>query len=464
MVSTRSGRMVSAPPAEPPVRASRGRKKTSVEDVPADVVAQVQEEQVPIQPETAASPLRVSSPRQQQAPNTPFGIITEVKEVLSPRSVAKSPSKSGQHTPDHAKTISRLEEVQTVSKIPLPADDEVQQEYASSDEESTPTAPQAQVQQHSQPSKGKGAGVGIFFSFLLLLSLTAAGLTCFGGHMVPIPPELQTAAAPYCSAAQAGLQTAQAVLKELDLNILREQMEAHLHLVVSQARENFGRIQRTIQHTVTLATGSQEPASFQDVLSFAAFRALLMDGDSWTEQATDFWLSIPKQLEEKQKGAGVLVVCANAQECAAVVDNVRTSNPVALVISGSSYASPGSAGQLQADLAAFLVKHAAGVVVVTQPERLDQHALAVLNNVLSEAGNLMLDGKPITTSKALYLVLTEVTVQDGVEQDTWASSARKRLRNVLKAAATEEEDKKAIVNAFIRRLDFVAPSKAVDMQ
>ena len=119
-------------------------------------------------------------------------------------------------------------------------------------------------------------------------------------------------------------------------------------------------------------------------------------------------------------------------------------------------------GELQRRMVTFLRKCPAGVVILEAAHMLPAHALPALIPALSEGGQYMHDGVNVPTSAATYILSVSLSGAASLE---WLSSERVFTRRAKDSVADTFAAREggsglaesAVVEAFRRRIDFVAP-------
>ena len=134
------------------------------------------------------------------------------------------------------------------------------------------------------------------------------------------------------------------------------------------------------------------------------------------------------------------------------------------LLNGGDFAAPSSAGRLQEELTGLLSACPNGVAVLQAADRISLPGLGVLSNALSESGNLQQNGRSVSSSGALYIIVSEWGADPAA--DDYEAAVKAALEAAMKSAheAAEEAQSKliagqasAITRALRRRIDFVAP-------
>ncbi|MEW5304368.1 MAG: hypothetical protein WDW36_006981 [Sanguina aurantia] len=218
-----------------------------------------------------------------------------------------------------------------------------------------------------------------------------------------------------------------------------------------------------------LASGPSTPLqpSFTSLFSLHSFRALLADGKRWSENATDFWAHVVLQTSHKAKGTGLVLTCRHTVECdSAASDVIATVAPASclLQLHSTTYSTDTSAGDLQQLLSSFLTGCPHGVVLVRYVHMLSLRSLSVLNNALSESGNLQQAGTSIPTHRALYVFVFETATPTEGDESRYAALVKEHLLFAIESTQAEgsmDDTGRALLQAFRRRIDHIAPAREV---
>lgn len=207
------------------------------------------------------------------------------------------------------------------------------------------------------------------------------------------------------------------------------------------------------------------PPTFASTLPRSAFRKLVAEGEQWSEEVADMYT--PVAADAAGKAHAVVLTCTTASGCAAVAQNVAGSvkeETQVELISGLALAEhKDSAGQLQTMVANFAARAPNGVVVVSGFEHLGVGPVAVMNNVLSEAGSLQRNGRSVPTSGLLVVVVMQSEVDPADEG--YASAVKEQVRLLVESQAEDEMDTttRALASALRRRINHVLPAAVLNV-
>jgi hypothetical protein len=449
----------------------------------------------------------------------------EIK-LLSPRSGGRSiasPPKTIQAADLAALPLPEDEEDGHAKDVPPPASDQKKQRRAASGRTASSS---------SSPSSGPFRRSLASWLATCMVVLTAALL--FSMHRPSLtqhlPPQLLSATYPACTAVRAQLQQARV---QLDRALAQAQPTA-LHLQ-AQASHLYSTVASSIQRQaglagVDLASLAAQASALMDQAKAQAAELLarltskpqplpstpspplgspfsawaLLEGliapndhhDSETFAAT------AARSQQQHKALALLLSCPSDAACAATADRIASlpNSPVpagcVALLSSADFSDAGSeaAGRLQHRLASLLLRclraASPAVVVFRGLEQVQPSVLAVLNNALSESGNLQLDGAAVPTSSAVFIFPVPLTApasgQDGQEMaagatelgeeaepgsyEALARRAKDSLQgHLLRAAALADREAgveqsegsvdavAGLVRALRRRLDLVLP-------
>jgi hypothetical protein len=136
-----------------------------------------------------------------------------------------------------------------------------------------------------------------------------------------------------------------------------------------------------------------------------------------------------------------------------------------LKLLASDYLSSDGPGQMQQLLASHLYRKQSSmprnekVVVLQGIEDAGQSLLSVLNNALSESGNLQLDGAPVLMRGATFVLIMEMPFlssnEEGEDYELMAKSSKDRLVEFLSRKLTDDDGSRSIIKALRRRIDVV---------
>ncbi|MEW5319873.1 MAG: hypothetical protein WDW38_010992 [Sanguina aurantia] len=105
-----------------------------------------------------------------------------------------------------------------------------------------------------------------------------------------------------------------------------------------------------------------------------------------------------------------------------------------------------------------------GVVLVRYVHMLSLRSLSVLNNALSESGNLQQAGTSIPTHRALYVFVFETATPTEGDESRYAALVKEHLLFAIESTQAEgsmDDTGRALLQAFRRRIDHIAPAREV---
>ncbi|GFR40017.1 hypothetical protein Agub_g552 [Astrephomene gubernaculifera] len=468
----------------------------------------------PVQPPAFGSPAPVftlETPMAEQVSGTPFQerVIKTVGKAAAQTPVARSPA---------APTPS-AKDVMQMAEMPLPEDSAADEPFASSEDEplvpASPAAdlPAAPYEQATQRRAARGGG-RLFWSlfFTSILATLAVGLflaPCGDPELFAMVPSKTYG--PLCQ----NLVTKRGQASDVASSVFARAMEkatAVSDRLPAPTLELLGKVWEPVQQAHAAALpfldttsaqigqrltpilvpvktiwqrctrglysllgpflhgvmahkdeGSSVPSGVAmapiSCMEQSEFLAILDQSPQQQQYAQDLWEFAGVQVAEKQKAAAWVLTCRNEAECGAAKGALFGASSGFLHIEGPAFSEASSAGQLQLELVDFLRSNPRGLVLVTKPERLHPNSVVVLNNALSESGHLQMDGQPVATAEALYVVLVEHVVQ--------GADAEEEVKDRLVKAISEVDPNAdpnmvaAVVRSFRRRLDAVLFVKAL---
>jgi len=419
--------------------------------------------------------------------------------VKVPLSTLKSPRPAPSEGPKSPSTVSHSQrEVQQLSSVPLPLEEDNQQDpsaaFVSSDDEPS-FAPVSGLDSRKVQRGGSGAWVLPSAAILVIVSVAAAAVLCSSPPLIHgLPQHVTDAVAPSCAKGMEIWALTKQHLQRLDStidshlppNIVQQKaqtlqlLSSYLSQAQDAARQQLVQIKAQVDamlnktaattNTATPAEPVQEQpkaaaaaTSFQNIISKEQFRSIISPDEAWAEHVDDFWHAAAPLALHKQKPAAVLLACSAAEGCDAAVQSLLASaGNCGELVPGSSYAAsnPDAAGQLQQTLLGVITRcPGQAVLAVSNAELFSIGSVAVLNNALSEAGHLQQDGSAVSTAGTLFVfpVLSSVAADDA----SFDSRVKDQLLSALEQATEQgEEQGTAVLRAFRRRVDFVAPTHA----
>jgi len=214
-------------------------------------------------------------------------------------------------------------------------------------------------------------------------------------------------------------------------------------------------------------SSSSKTSGFNGKLNIAVLKSVARTnhGAGWEEldlSLTDAWAG-GKIAADTNKANVILFVCSSSSNCEHTVSEVSAAAPVASTMVLNQAELTSGKGYLQSRLARFFKDQPHGVVVVPDVEKISLDILPVLNNVMGEYGSVMLNGEEISAADATFLLTWQgppaILAEDS---DTSFNLAAKRDLTLLmrEDVGGDDEAGQAVVDAFRRRIDLVAPVKS----
>ncbi len=203
-------------------------------------------------------------------------------------------------------------------------------------------------------------------------------------------------------------------------------------------------------------------AAFNGKLNRAVLASILRTnkGAGWEEldlSLTDAWAG-GKIAADTSKANVMLFVCGN--NCANTVSELSAAAPVASTLVLNTAELQSGKGHLQSRLAQFLKQQSNGVIVVPDVEKISLDILPVLNNVMGEYGAVMRDGEEISAADATFLLTWRappaILAEDS--ETSFNLAAKRDLVTIMREDVDKDDEAgKAVLDAFRRRIDLVAP-------
>ncbi|KAL4527200.1 hypothetical protein Ndes2526B_g09091 [Nannochloris sp. 'desiccata'] len=216
----------------------------------------------------------------------------------------------------------------------------------------------------------------------------------------------------------------------------------------------------------SLSSKSSSYAGFNGKLNTAVLKSIVRtnQGAGWEEldlSLTDAWAG-GKIAADTNKANVILFVCSSSSNCEETVSELSVAAPVASTLVLNQVELTSGKGHLQSRLAKFFKDQPNGVVVVPDVEQISLDILPVLNNVMGEYGSVMRDGEEISAADATFLLTWQAPPAILAEDsDTSFNLAAKKDLTLLMREDLDGDDEagQAVVDAFRRRIDLVAPVK-----
>jgi hypothetical protein len=211
---------------------------------------------------------------------------------------------------------------------------------------------------------------------------------------------------------------------------------------------------------------STKSSGFNGKLNTAVLKSVLRvnKGAGWEEldlSLTDAWAG-GKIAADTNKANVILFVCSSSSSnsCANTVSELSAAAPVASTLILNQVELTAGKGHLQSRLAQFLKQQPNGVIVVPDVEQIALDILPVLNNVMGEYGAVMRDGEEISAADATFLLTWQappgILAEDS--ETSFSLAAKKDLTLLMREDVDEDDEAgQAVVDAFRRRIDLVAP-------
>ena len=272
---------------------------------------------------------------------------------------------------------------------------------------------------------------------LLLAAFWAGSLTLVCNNLHAVPPKVQGHTAPVCvqlNAALAPLQQRALELGGRTVAYLRDagwvsqepiKPRALLFQLQLKACDAFEVVRNAVRaHLPASMLRTSLPIPFFPmVLPQSALAPLVAPGHG--DALDDLYTSVLRFSHEKQKAVGLALACTAEPQCSAAAQALLggANSKAFKHISGEDFTGSDAAGNLQLELATFLSAAPNGVVVVTNLDSMSVGGIAVLNNALSEAGGLQLDGATVRTGRALFVLVTVVPGASGAEFESAVKDA-----------------------------------------
>jgi hypothetical protein len=212
---------------------------------------------------------------------------------------------------------------------------------------------------------------------------------------------------------------------------------------------------------------SPKSSGFNGKLNIAVLKSVARtnQGAGWEEldlSLTDAWAG-GKIAADTNKANVILFVCSSSSNCENTVSEVSAAAPVASTLVLNQIELTSGKGYLQSHLARFFKDQPNGVVVVPDVEKISLDILPVLNNVMGEYGAVFVDGEEISAADATFLLTWQAPPAILAEDsDTSFNLAAKKDLTLLMREDLDGDDEagQAVVDAFRRRIDLVAPVKS----
>ena len=214
------------------------------------------------------------------------------------------------------------------------------------------------------------------------------------------------------------------------------------------------RMAEEVAQKFATATGS----SCEPFLPEPLLGSIVFNNPVWRNWAMELHRAIhmPADENEPQKATAILLA-RNTSYGGSVYDTIVKSenfqcSKCVMNFSGKNYSTaatdaPSSAevrGKIQKELAQFLRKCPAGIVIIENLEMFDFDTLAPFHNAMSEQGGVTDNGKTIPGWNAMYIITMNVDMQQGFTENP-------DLAGKMVKARLEEHTN----SAFRRRIDYV---------
>ncbi|KAG2483998.1 hypothetical protein HYH03_017165 [Edaphochlamys debaryana] len=266
-------------------------------------------------------------------------------------------------------------------------------------------------------------------------------------------------AAPHLDKAQPHISRARQLWREAAVKAVQH-LAPHVEKALTAAGVPLG--SSPIPTTATTTTSAPAPAApppaIKPIKISAVTRDAFLDIVDTTprvqQHAAELWEAAGVQVASKRKPAVWVMACRSDAECGGANSAFFAAASEFYRVEGASLSTPSSGGTLQSELVTFLKSCPTGLVIIGQPQRLHPNSVAVLNSAFSEGGHLQHHGTPISSHRALYVVLVHapgVNVNDEAAVKDWLVST------ITAADPDMGEQAAAIARSFRRRLDAVLP-------